>query len=157
MAVNIGRGGRIRTGGPLRPSWPRRNFPPFSAICDLVVTCSWCYGSRRRVGAGGCASWPGSAVAVLPLCYPGAVHLLEKQGVVMSMQVLTVRGIQALKPQAKRYEIFDALTPSLAIRVTPKGHKSWVLLYRHHGRLRRLTLGRCSAGDIGNRLVRRHR
>jgi hypothetical protein len=60
----------------------------------------------------------------------------------MAMQALTVRGIEALKPRAKRYEVFDALTPGLAIRVTPNGHKSWVLLYRHHGRLRRLTLGR---------------
>ena len=60
----------------------------------------------------------------------------------MAMQVLTVRGIEALKPRTKRYEVFDALTPSLAIRVTPSGHKSWVLYYRHHGRQRRLTLGR---------------
>lgn len=27
----------------------------------------------------------------------------------MGMQALTVRGIEALKPQAKRYEVFDAL------------------------------------------------
>jgi hypothetical protein len=60
----------------------------------------------------------------------------------MATQNLTVRSIEALKPTASRYEVFDALTPGLAIRVTPSGHKSWVLLYRHHGRLRRLTLGR---------------
>jgi hypothetical protein len=74
----------------------------------------------------------------------------------MAMQALTVRGIEALKPQAKRYEVFDALTPGLAIRVTPHGHKSWVLFYRHHGRLRRLTLGRypdrpARGGAIGSR------
>jgi Arm DNA-binding domain len=60
----------------------------------------------------------------------------------MAMQALTVRGIEALKPQAKRYEIFDALTPSLAIRVGPSGRKSFSLVYRHHGRQRRLGLGR---------------
>jgi integrase len=60
----------------------------------------------------------------------------------MAIQNLTVRSIEALKPAARRYEVFDALTPGLAIRVTPSGHKSWVLLYRYHGRLRRLTLGR---------------
>jgi integrase len=60
----------------------------------------------------------------------------------MPIQAFTARGLDALKPQATRYEIFDALTPGLAIRVTPSGHKSWVLLYRHHGRLRRLTIGR---------------
>ena len=55
---------------------------------------------------------------------------------------LTVRSIQGLKPGRARYEVFDAQMPGLAIRVTPSGHKSWVLLYRHHGRLRRFTLGR---------------
>ena len=34
----------------------------------------------------------------------------------MAMQALTVRGIEALKPQPKRYEVFDVLTPGLAIR-----------------------------------------
>jgi integrase len=62
----------------------------------------------------------------------------------MAIQNLTVRSIAALKPGRTRYEVFDALTPGLAIRVTPSGHKSWVLLYRYHGRLRRLTLGRYS-------------
>jgi integrase len=60
----------------------------------------------------------------------------------MATQNLTVRSIEGLKPGRTRYEVFDALTPGLAIRVTPSGHKSWVLLYRYHGRLRRLTLGR---------------
>ena len=60
----------------------------------------------------------------------------------MATQNLTVRSIEGLKPGRTRYEVFDVLTPGLAIRVTPSGHKSWVLLYRYHGRLRRLTLGR---------------
>lgn len=60
----------------------------------------------------------------------------------MATQNLTVRFLDALKPRPTRYEIFDAQTPGLLIRVTPSGHKSWALLYRHHGRLRRLTLGR---------------
>jgi hypothetical protein len=46
------------------------------------------------------------------------------------------------KPQAKRYEVFDALTLGLAIRVGPSGRKSFTLVYRHHGRQRRLGLGR---------------
>jgi hypothetical protein len=60
----------------------------------------------------------------------------------MATQNLTVRSIEGLKPGRTRCEVFDAQTPGLAIRVTPSGHKSWVLFYRHHGRLRRLTLGR---------------
>jgi hypothetical protein len=62
----------------------------------------------------------------------------------MATQNLTVRSIEGLKPGRTRYEVFDAFTPGLAIRVTPSGHKSWVLFYRYHGRLRRLTLGRYS-------------
>jgi sugar phosphate isomerase/epimerase len=34
------------------------------------------------------------------------------------------------------------LVPGLAIRVTPAGHKSFTLYYRHHGRMRRVGLGR---------------
>jgi integrase len=60
----------------------------------------------------------------------------------MATQALTARTIDALPPRAQRYEVFDAMTPSLALRVTPTGHKSWVIFYRHHGRLRRHTLGR---------------
>src|SRR5690349_8505689 len=60
----------------------------------------------------------------------------------MAAKNLTARRVTALKPRLTRYEIFDSRTPGLAIRVTPTGHKSWVLHYRHRGRHRRLTLGR---------------
>ena len=73
----------------------------------------------------------------------------------MATQNLTVRTIEALKPAQARYEVFDALTPGLAIRVTTSGHKSWVLFYRHHGRLRRLTLGRYPDRGLAGR-VRKH-
>src|SRR5262245_18947871 len=55
---------------------------------------------------------------------------------------LTVRGIEALKPRQTRYEVSDSLMPGLGLRVTPSGHKSWLLVYRFRGRQRRLTLGR---------------
>ena len=60
----------------------------------------------------------------------------------MATVTLTVRYLDQLKPQPKRYEVFDLLVPGLAIRVTPAGHKSFTLYYRHHGRLRRVGLGR---------------
>jgi integrase len=60
----------------------------------------------------------------------------------MATVTLTVRYLDQLKPQPKRYEVFDVLVPGLAIRVTPAGHKSFTLYYRHHGRLRRVGLGR---------------
>jgi len=53
--------------------------------------------------------------------------------------MFTEKLIQALKPGPKRYERSER--SGLRIRVTPKGVKSWVYIYRHHGRLRRLTLG----------------
>ena len=43
----------------------------------------------------------------------------------MAMQALTVRGIETPEPQAKWYQVFDTLTPGLAIPVTSRGHKSW--------------------------------
>ena len=71
----------------------------------------------------------------------------------MATQALTTRGIDALPAPRTRIEIFDLLTPGLAIRVTPTGHKSWTLLYRHQGRHRRLTLGRYP--DLGLAEARR--
>src|SRR5688572_5951229 len=55
---------------------------------------------------------------------------------------LTARTVQSLKPTpGKRAEHFDHQVPGLALRVTPAGAKSWSVLYRHRGRLRRLTIG----------------
>jgi Arm DNA-binding domain len=60
----------------------------------------------------------------------------------MGTVTLTARYLDQLKPQRRRYEVFDALVPGFAIRVTPAGHKSFTLYYRHHGRPRRVGLGR---------------
>ena len=51
------------------------------------------------------------------------------------------RGAPAPDDQA-RIEYFDAETPGLCLRITSDGVKTWALIYRHHGRKRRLTLGR---------------
>jgi len=60
----------------------------------------------------------------------------------MATVTLTARYLDQLKPQRRRYEVFDTLVPGFAIRVTPAGHKSFTLYYRHHGRPRRVGLGR---------------
>lgn len=54
----------------------------------------------------------------------------------------TARTVDSLKPtRGQRSEYFDTEVRGLALRVTGSGHKSWAVLYRHRGRLRRLTLG----------------
>jgi len=60
----------------------------------------------------------------------------------MSSQNLTVRMVESLKPGPSRVEYFDRGVRGLALRVSPAGGKSWVLLYRHHRRSRRWTIGR---------------
>ena len=50
-------------------------------------------------------------------------------------KVLTDRTLKALKPDkpGQRYELGDAVVPGLAIRVTPTGHRTFVLIARYPG------------------------
>ncbi|MGA8756872.1 MAG: tyrosine-type recombinase/integrase [Stellaceae bacterium] len=57
------------------------------------------------------------------------------------MTRLTVRSIEALRPKADRYEVWDEARRGFGVRVTPRGVKSFVWLYHFEGRSRRLTLG----------------
>src|SRR5580704_5355327 len=55
---------------------------------------------------------------------------------------LTARTVENTKPPAHgRIEYWDAALPGFGLRVTEKGAKSWTVLYRVHGRVRRSTLG----------------
>jgi integrase len=55
---------------------------------------------------------------------------------------LTDRSIRALAvPSSGQVDYFDTKLPGFGLRVTARGVRSWVVLYRHHGRKRRLTLG----------------
>jgi integrase len=60
----------------------------------------------------------------------------------MATVTLTVRYLDSLHSHGKRFEVFDALVPGLAVRVSASGRKSFTLYYRHQGRMRRLGLGR---------------
>src|SRR5215204_4826146 len=42
----------------------------------------------------------------------------------------------------KSVDYFDRRMPGLVLRVSAGGTKSWNAVYRHHGRSRRLTIGR---------------
>ena len=51
--------------------------------------------------------------------------------------------VAALKPQATRYEVADAVLPNFRVRVTPNGVKTYAVVYRdHEGRRQRFTIGR---------------
>jgi integrase len=60
----------------------------------------------------------------------------------MATVTLTARYLNQLKSHGERFEVFDALVPGLAIRVSASGRKTFTLYYRHHSRMRRLGLGR---------------
>ena len=59
----------------------------------------------------------------------------------------TDRSIAALKPKAERYEVWEDGRTGLGCRVSPKGRKSWVYMYRFNGKARRMGLG--TYPDIG--------
>jgi hypothetical protein len=44
--------------------------------------------------------------------------------------ILTDRGVRAVRPAAKAYDMFDAVVPGLAVRVLPTGVRSFVLVAR---------------------------
>ncbi len=53
----------------------------------------------------------------------------------------TDKGIVALKPKAERYEVWEDGKTGLGVRVSTRGRKSWIFMYRFNGRARRMTLG----------------
>lgn len=61
----------------------------------------------------------------------------------MPRLALTTRAIESARtPSDQRLELWDATLRGLVLRVTPDGIRTWCIVYRHHGRKRRLTLGR---------------
>ena len=60
----------------------------------------------------------------------------------MAKRALTDAAIKRLKPPPKgQVDIFDRGYPGLALRLSYGGNRSWVVFYRHGGKLRRLKLG----------------
>ena len=53
----------------------------------------------------------------------------------------TDRGIQAIKPRSERFEVWEDGRTGLGLRVSPAGRKSWLYMYRHGGKPRRMTIG----------------
>src|SRR5215470_9214387 len=60
----------------------------------------------------------------------------------MAKAMFTARWIAAVKPSTqKQVDYFDTKPPALGLRLAPSGRKTWFIMYRSGGRLRRLTLG----------------
>ena len=56
---------------------------------------------------------------------------------------MTARWVSSVEPPKKgQLDYFDQKPGGLILRVTARGVKSWCCMYRHGGRLRRLTLGK---------------
>jgi integrase len=70
-------------------------------------------------------------------------------GLTRGAQMLTHRSIEALRPSEAPYRVPDQRCKGLAVRVAPRGVKTWDLAYRIRGtsKMRRLSLGRTS--DVG--------
>src|SRR5260221_9232309 len=97
--------------------------------------------TRPSIPAGSMDMPSGSSEIITALfhCYPDVTPKIE---VTMSKATLTARNAFTLPaPEKGRLEYFDRKVSGLALRVTVKGHRSWTVLYRHKGTLRRFTLG----------------
>ena len=80
----------------------------------------------------------------------------------MATRKLTAAAVERfLAPVSGRIEYFDATLPGFGLRITATGHKSWIFMYRHGGKVRRLTLGSYpklglkDARDLARRAVNR--
>jgi integrase len=60
----------------------------------------------------------------------------------MAKAAFTARWVTFVKPPATgQVDYFDTRPPSLGLRVSSSGRKTWFIMYRSGGRLRRLTFG----------------
>ncbi len=66
----------------------------------------------------------------------------------------TDKGLAALKPKAERYEVWEDGRTGLGVRVSPKGRKSWVYMYRFNGTLRRMCFGTYPAVGLASARVK---
>src|SRR5206468_5285822 len=60
------------------------------------------------------------------------------------------KKLQSMKAVAKRLQVFDAGQPGLCLRVTPDGTKSFSVVYKVGGRMKRLTLGKYPAVTLAD-------
>jgi integrase len=85
-------------------------------------------------------------------CYPLATqNVASGWGKQMQLR-FTDKAVASLRPNGKRYEVWDAQRAALGLRVGRSGKKSWQFVYHFEGRPRRLVLGqypKISLADAG--------
>jgi integrase len=59
----------------------------------------------------------------------------------MPVKALTNKTLEALKPNAKRYEVHDLLCPGMSVRVSAQGHKVFSVKFRYGLTQKRMKLG----------------
>jgi integrase len=72
---------------------------------------------------------------------------------------LTVKSVNAAKPQSKDVVVWDNELPGFGLRIKPSGIKSFILQYRNsHRQSRRMTIGRYGvlAPEEARRIAKRH-
>jgi hypothetical protein len=55
--------------------------------------------------------------------------------------LLNAKTVEALKPSGKQTIYWDTIVKNFGVRISARGKKAWVLVYRHNRRQRCLTLG----------------
>lgn len=70
------------------------------------------------------------------------------------MAKLTDKAVDNLKVTGQRYEVWDAGLRAFGVRVGKTGTKSFVFVYHHEGRPRRMTLGRYPALKLADAHVK---
>ncbi len=63
---------------------------------------------------------------------------------------LNAKKVESLQPGSKRIQVFDKSQPNLAIRIATSGVKSWSVVYKWNGRMKRLTLGTYPAVSLAD-------
>ena len=88
---------------------------------------------------------------ISPQTAPSLLPYVTLEGNQMAQKVLTAAAVKRLNPPARgQVDHFDAALPGFALRISYKGTKSWVILYRFRGKLCRLTIGRCASLSLAD-------
>lgn len=94
-----------------------------------------------------------SVLLAVSHCFAHIATHMELLGSEVTVMRFTDRSVAALKPKADRYEKWEDGRTGLGLRISPKGRKTWVFMYRFTGRARRMTMGTYPAVSLADARV----